>query len=107
MSAKNPLSTALLAVSNRLTEEMYCHFSSWRYMLGIPPLTMFLTSDGEGNLAIEHLDPKRIRADASYLIVEEFERRFVGILRDGCLDADPTKLPASRTRCALYPAGQA
>lgn len=107
MGPKRTPSTALLAVSNRLTEEMRRHFSSWRYALGVPPRTMFLTSDDEGNLAIEHLDPKRIDAASSYLVVEEFEQRFVGILRDGRLDADPTKLPASRTRCALYPAGQA
>lgn len=103
---KSP-STALMAVNDRVTEEMHRNFSSWRYALGQPPLVMYLTTDGRGSLSIEHADPEKLRAGQSYLIVEEYERTFVGILRDGRLDADPTKLPASRTRCNLYPAGQA
>jgi hypothetical protein len=99
-------STALLAVSERVLEGMFQQLSNWVYGFGRRPLTMFLTTDARNNLGIEHLDDSKVSNDHSYLIVEEYSRRIVGILRQGSIDADPAKLPSSRTRCVLFFAGQ-
>ncbi|MFA5854156.1 MAG: hypothetical protein WC866_03645 [Patescibacteria group bacterium] len=99
-------STALLAVSERVLEGMFQQLSNWAYSLGRSPLTMFLTVDARYNLGIEHLDASKVKSDDSYLIIEEFSRKIVGILRQGSIDADPSKLPSSRTRCVLFFAGQ-
>lgn len=100
-------STALLAVSERVFEGVFRQLLNWNYGFGRSPLMMFLTVDARYSLGVEHLDASKVSGEHSYLIIEEFSRKIIGILRRGSIDADPMKLTSSRTRCVLFFAGQA
>lgn len=107
MSQKKPPPTALMAIGMILPEAVARAMYDWRRAFGQPPTQMYLGVDARGRLAAEYVDPKAVRSDESYLIVEALSGRIVGILRDGALDAEPHRLPPSRVACTLFFAAKA
>lgn len=107
MSKKKPPSTALMAIGKILPEAVARAMYDWRRAFGQPPTQMYLGVDGRGRIMAEFVDPKAVRPDESYLIVESLSGRIVGILRDHALDAEPQDLPPSRVACTLFRAAKA
>ncbi|MEK7546035.1 MAG: hypothetical protein AAB554_03065 [Patescibacteria group bacterium] len=107
MSGKKPSSTALMAIGMILPESVARAMYDWRRAFGSPPSQMYLGVDRDGRIAAEYVDPKAVRGDESYLIVEALSGRIVGILRDGALDAESHRLPTSIVACTLFRAAKA
>ncbi len=90
-----------------LLPELARAMSEWRLLLGLAMPRIYITALDEDVFAIERVDPKEISDEESYLVIETESNRIVGILRDGMLDADIYRVPASTTACTLFRAAKA